>query len=90
LGPISLFIENILGFHQFNAETQEIYWRITKKCKHGIQNLHLGSNIISLIYNPSQFLEIKCHNPIHIHISDEKGKITKTIDANPTQTKYPL
>lgn len=48
LGPISLFIENILGFHIVDAQNKRIEWRIPQAGKHGINNLRF-SDIVSII-----------------------------------------
>jgi len=48
LGPVALFIENILGF-DFNAPENSVVWRINFTERHGIKNLKFGDNRVSLI-----------------------------------------
>ena len=50
LGPISLLLENILGFHEINALTRTIDWRIHQTGIHGIENLYFGDITTSLRY----------------------------------------
>jgi glycogen debranching enzyme len=49
LGPISLFIENILGFHDIDAQSQMIHWNKTSSQKCGIRNLRFGDNCVDLV-----------------------------------------
>jgi hypothetical protein len=51
LGPISLFIENILGFHSVDAQKNEIKWRLHQTCRHGIQHLRFGKTVTDILYN---------------------------------------
>lgn len=50
LGPISLFIEHIIGIYEVSAVDSTIHWRITSSQRHGIRNLHIGDNVVSLVY----------------------------------------
>lgn len=44
LGPISLLIENVLGFYSINAFNKTVKWNIPKvEGKVGIRNLHFGN-----------------------------------------------
>lgn len=51
LGPISLFIENVLGFHKIMAKEKRIEWRLHKKTRHGIKNLRFGDILTDIIYD---------------------------------------
>jgi hypothetical protein len=42
LGPISLFIENVLGIRSVDAEKLTVDWDIHHKCLHGVRNLRFG------------------------------------------------
>lgn len=50
LGPICVFIENVLGFHDINAVEKKITWNIHHNCRHGIKNLRFGNIITSIIF----------------------------------------
>lgn len=50
LGPVSLFLENVIGLYQMSAAEQTVSWRLPEKCKlRGVRNLQLGGNRISLV-----------------------------------------
>jgi glycogen debranching enzyme len=51
LGPISLFIENVLGFHNIDAQNKRIKWRKHQNGRHGIKNLKFGSIETDIIAN---------------------------------------
>ena len=48
LGPISMFIENVLGL-EVDYPNRKITWRTEATCEHGIRNLLFGPHKISLI-----------------------------------------
>jgi glycogen debranching enzyme len=54
LGPISLFIQNVLGFREVNALTNTISWTILSQKTCGIRNLKMKDNNITLIAYPKQ------------------------------------
>jgi hypothetical protein len=43
LGPISLLIENVLGFHDIDAATNTVRWHRRLTERHGIRNLRFGA-----------------------------------------------
>ncbi len=47
LGPVAMFIENIIGL-DFDAVERRILWRISEKQRHGIENLAFAGENISL------------------------------------------
>lgn len=62
LGPIALLTEDIIGIHT-DALQQKIFWNITRNDKHGVKNLMLGDNRITLIFIPEkQHVQIKASN----------------------------
>lgn len=50
-GPVTLFIENILGIQQDGLHNK-IVWRISEECTQGIENLLFRGNRVSFVYNP--------------------------------------
>ena len=42
LGPISLFIENVIGIHSVDAVHRVVEWRLHQPGRHGIRNLCFG------------------------------------------------
>jgi len=52
-GPISMLIENILGFST-DAPNDALYWRVTRSDRHGIQHFSFGDNTVSVWAEPQQ------------------------------------
>ena len=59
LGPISMFIENLLGFHSVDALQGRVIWRLHQPGRHGIRGLRFGTTVTDLIYDG--------HGSIHVH-----------------------
>ena len=49
LGPISLFIENVLGFHTLDAASKTIEWRLHQPGPHGIRRLRCGPILADIL-----------------------------------------
>ncbi|MFA5203492.1 MAG: trehalase family glycosidase [Lentisphaeria bacterium] len=50
LGPVSLFLENVIGLYKMSAVEQIVHWRLPACCKlRGVRKLQLGVNRISLL-----------------------------------------
>ncbi len=54
LGPVSMFIENILGIREVNALSNRIVWAPSSPRTNGIKNLKMGKHNISLIAYPAE------------------------------------
>ena len=54
LGPISLFIENILGVREVNSLKNTITYEPRSKQRSGIRNLNMADNVISLLTLPEE------------------------------------
>lgn len=50
LGPISLLIEHVLGFHTISATKREIHWRLHQQGRHGIRRLKFGDAVADIVY----------------------------------------
>ena len=50
LGPISLFIEQVLGFHTIDAVAGRVEWNLHWPDKHGIRRLSFGSVQTDILY----------------------------------------
>lgn len=74
LGPISLFIENILGFNKVDAITSTIEWRLKpQKGTQGIKNLHFGDTVTDIVYDAStQKIKVKTNKPFTLKVN---GKV---------------
>lgn len=49
LGPISLFIENVLGFHYIDANKKLVKWRKQGGDEQGIRNLRFGEIVTDIV-----------------------------------------
>lgn len=78
LGPISMFIENVLGFHSINAETKTIEWRKHQEGKHGIRNLQFGEINTDIVANDNQ-VEVISNANYTLKINGKAYKIKKGI-----------
>ena len=50
LGPVSLFIEHVLGFHTIDAAARRVEWNLHWPDKHGIRRLSFGSVQTDILY----------------------------------------
>jgi hypothetical protein len=50
LGPISLFIESVLGFGKIDALKNEVHWTLRRDTRHGIRRLRFGDVVTDLIF----------------------------------------
>lgn len=51
LGPISLLIENVIGFHSVNSADKVVEWRLHQNGRHGITNFTFGSITTDIVYD---------------------------------------
>lgn len=82
LGPISLFIENILGFRQIDALTNTVEWSLKKENgTHGIRNLKFGDRVTNLIYdaNTNQ-IQIQTNKPYTLFLNGKKHQIIEGLN----------
>ena len=67
IGPITLLIENILGF-RLEGNKNQLTWHISRTDEHGIKNLRLGSATISAVCLKRKNNEAPCQ----IHLKSDK------------------
>ena len=70
LGPISLFIENVLGFHVIDAPGKKIEWRLHQDTRHGINNLKFGSITTNIIFDGERTITVKSTAPYTLVVND--------------------
>lgn len=77
LGPISLFIENVMGFRSVDANEKIVTWSLKKKNgTHGIRNLHIGANKVAILYNAeSKQIEVSATEPFTLKVNDKNFRI---------------
>lgn len=76
LGPISLFIENVLGFKHISAANNEVQWRLKKdKGEHGIKNLHFGQTTTDIVFDGKNTVNVKSNKPYSLVINGKKHAV---------------
>lgn len=74
LGPISLFIENVIGFYNIDANRRLVEWNRNSDAECGIRNLHFG-NITTDIIAEGRTLRVKSNAPYTLRINGKNYKI---------------
>lgn len=70
LGPISLFIENVLGFHEISAERQCVRWRLRReRGKHGIRRLRFGNTVTDIVFDGEKSVSVKSNIPYALYVN---------------------
>lgn len=75
LVPISLFIENVLGFYDVNAQTRTVKWNLHQKETHGIKNLRFGDVVTDIIYKKDGAINVKSNKPYKLVVNKKEFKI---------------
>lgn len=75
LGPISLFMENILGFHTVDAGRNEVQWRLSQPCRHGIEHLRFGKVDTDIIFDGKSSVSVKSNAPYKLIINGRAHQI---------------
>lgn len=77
LGPISLFIENVLGFREVNALENKVVWSLkTKNGTHGIKRLKFGDTVTDILYNDdTHTVSVTANRPYRLVINGRKHNI---------------
>ena len=63
LGPISLFIENVLGFYDIDAPAKTIRWRLTRAGEVGIRHLRFGGITTDIVHDGAGTVRVKSTAP---------------------------
>lgn len=51
LGPTSMLLENVLGFHDIDAVSTTVSWRLHQAGRHGVRRLRVGGATADLIFD---------------------------------------
>lgn len=74
LGPISLFIENVLGFYDIDARTSTVKWNLHQRCRHGIEDLSFGEIKTDIVYDGGK-VRISSNKPYKLYINGRLYRI---------------
>lgn len=79
LGPISLFIENVLGFHTIDAFKNEIHWRKHQKGLHGIRNVKVSTTTTHILGNKNS-ISVWASAPYTLLVNGKRFEIKNGIN----------
>ena len=85
LGPISMLIETILGFHTVDASSHTVKWYLHQRRRHGITNLHFGKVVTDIHFDGCNTVSVTSNTPYTIAINGKDYEIlsgTNTITLN--------
>lgn len=70
LGPVSLFIENVLGFHEVSAARREVRWRLRpEKGRHGIRRLAFGPVTTDIVFDGKRSIAVRSSVPYTLYVN---------------------
>ncbi len=76
LGPISLFIENILGFRQVDALNKIVTWKPANSgFMNGIRNLRFGNIVTDIIMDEDGSVMVTSNQEYTLHVNSSKVQI---------------
>ncbi len=81
LGPISMFIENVMGFHNINGLKKRIDWNLkASNGTHGIKNLRFANITTDIVYDSGRKeVDVRTNAPYTLVINGEQFKITPVV-----------
>ena len=74
LGPISMLIENVLGFHEVMAHKKVVKWRLHRTKRHGIKRLRFGMILTDLLYEDGN-IDVQASESYLLVVNGEEFKI---------------
>jgi hypothetical protein len=69
LGPISLLIENVLGFHAIDADRRRVQWRRSQSGRHGVRRLRFGDVTTDIVALDDERVEVTTNTPYTLVIN---------------------
>jgi hypothetical protein len=76
LGPISLFIENVIGIHSVDASRRVVEWRLHQSGRHGIRNLRFSDVTTDLIAEGDGSVNVVSSGPYTLVINGKSFAVT--------------
>lgn len=75
LGPISLLIEHVLGFHSISASQNRVEWRLHQSGRHGIRRLCFGNVRTDIVVDGQNAVEVQSNLPYSLVINGVQHNI---------------
>ncbi|HRJ70714.1 MAG TPA: trehalase family glycosidase [Terrimicrobiaceae bacterium] len=69
LGPISLLLEHVLGFHSISAVERRVKWRLHQRGRHGIRRLRFGKILTDILTDGNESAEVCSSHPYTLEIN---------------------
>lgn len=77
LGPISLFIENIMGFRHVDAINREVLWSLKKiNGKHGLKNLRFGNIVTDIVFDGNDKILVSSNDNFTLIVNGHRYPVT--------------
>lgn len=76
LGPISLFIENVLGFYEVDAASATVRWNLHQSCRHGIRQLSFGDITTDIVYDKGK-VKVRSNKPYTLYINGREYAVKR-------------
>lgn len=74
VGPITLLIENVLGFRP-DGVRNKLIWRLTRTDKHGIRKLTFGNITTDVVYDGKSKVSVTSDMPYTLKINGESFRV---------------
>lgn len=80
LGPISLFIENVLGFRNVNALTRTVIWDLKKgNGTHGLRHFKFGNVVADIVYNADDgMVDVDSNEPFSLILNGQTYNVPRS------------
>lgn len=73
LGPVSLFIENVLGFYRVSAAEREVCWRLRPETgSYGIRGLRFGPIETDIVFDGLETIAVSSNAPYTLVVNGER------------------
>lgn len=90
LGPISLFIENIMGFRRADATTKTVTWSLkARNGTHGLRNFHFGDITTDIVYDAGKgCIETVSDKPYRLVVNGKAIRVKSGRHVHSLPQKY--
>lgn len=69
LGPISLFIENVIGIQNVDATERVVEWRLHQSGRHGVRNFRFADVVTDLVADGQGHVEVTSNSEYTLNIN---------------------
>ena len=69
LGPISLLIENVIGFHSIDAEHRRVEWHLHQPGRHGVRRLRFGDVTADIVADGHGHVDVTSDRPFTLVVN---------------------